>query len=233
MKRVFSILTASLLCSMGIILGSVTAASAHDAIDNTYPIAGKTVSAGAFDVTVNFNDKILNVENNAGLRIVVSGPVGDSPKRQSPACIHRTAKSMSVPVDLDKNGIYKVKWRSVSSDGHPIDGGFSFRVKNSNGYVSAGVPEASNRCLANEANAAKPSPTSTASAGATAEPTETTPAASPNSTEAALAGKTSFNGDIIGLLIAIGFVIAGSVLGAIKVDRHNKKLGKQTDRRYE
>lgn len=201
------------------------AALAHDAVTDTYPASGQTVAAGQFEVSITFAEKVLNSDNNAGLAIQVVGPLGKERKIQSPDCIHRGDKKIATPVNLAANGTYQVAWRSVSSDGHPVEGSFLFKVKNTSGYQADGLPAVNERCIAlkpiaQQTATAYPTP----SASASAEPTES--ALAPSKSDV-------MSQALPGFIVAILLVIAGSVAGVVRGERIRAKSGKPRDDRYE
>ena len=222
MKRFFSALFVASLLS---IFGFAGSASAHDQVVDTYPLDGKVVAAGQFDVTVSFSEKILNSDQNKGLTIVVSGPLGKNAQQQSVNCVHRTDKSISTPVNLDKKGVYEVRWRSVSSDGHPTEGSFLFQLTNEKGYVAKGLPQVDQQCVARKP-AAEPSlqPSTSPSKAPVAKPTVSA-AGVPSKQDV-------INQSLPGLIVAIVLVVAGSVAGVVRSER--KRAGASgKDSRYE
>ena len=193
---------ASIVTGLALLFGSLTAASpamAHDSIVGTSPSDGDTVAAGAFDVSVTSSEDIMNMPDMAGNEIIVTGPADSADSQTvSLGCIKIDGAKASVPVDIDQPGTYTATWRLVSSDGHPIDGTFSFTVTNDSGYTKAASTDLPEGCVA------LPMLTAVAydSTGATPEPrTVATPATADN------------GGQWVGLLWGIGFVVVGSLAG--------------------
>ena len=102
---------------------SITSASAHTEIDHTSPSAGATVEAGVQSISVEFSDKILDLANSS--EIVVTDSNGDAVEL---SCVEVNKTSLQVEVFLANEGDYRVVWRTVAEDGHPISGKFSFKA---------------------------------------------------------------------------------------------------------
>ncbi|MEY4262754.1 MAG: hypothetical protein RLY88_462, partial [Actinomycetota bacterium] len=65
--------------------------------------------------------------------------------------------SFSTTAQLATEGKYVVHWRVVSADGHPVEGLFDFKVKNTNGFtVDSNIPA----CGADSTSAESPMPIS-------------------------------------------------------------------------
>jgi methionine-rich copper-binding protein CopC len=144
-------------------------AFAHDEVVSTGPAADSTVAAGPLTVSVTFNEDIMQMQDNSGEVIEVTGPDGADSATWSNGCVTVSGATESTDVDLDAPGLYTVNWRSVSNDGHPNEGSFTFTVTNDNGYKSAGLVEPSAECAS-----ASPAPIaySTKSLGSGNEPTD-------------------------------------------------------------
>lgn len=108
-------------------------ASAHDEVVGQTPEAGSIVQAGPQEIAIEISGTPLTLEDGSGNEISVTLPDGNP---LYSGCLVIQGKRGVLPVDLDQPGEYKVSWRMVSSDGHPISGDFSFQVENSNGYVA-------------------------------------------------------------------------------------------------
>jgi methionine-rich copper-binding protein CopC len=144
MTRKSSLLTAALAAAVFVL--SPAAAFAHDQVVNTSPSANSTVQAGVIDVSVTFNEDIMATQDNSGEVIEVVGPDGGNSTTWSNGCVTVDGSTESTQVDLDQPGTYTVNWRSVSNDGHPNDGSFTFNVTNDSNYQSSGLVEPSAEC---------------------------------------------------------------------------------------
>ncbi|MDN5772144.1 MAG: copper resistance protein CopC [Microlunatus sp.] len=95
---------------------------AHNALISTSPGDGTTVSKPPSSVVLTFNEPAIAT----GTRLLVSGPTG-SVAVGDPKLVDNTVQQDLAP-DLVA-GQYTVEWRVTSTDGHPINGSFSFTVR--------------------------------------------------------------------------------------------------------
>lgn len=112
-------------------LFNASPAIAHDEVETTYPEAGSTVEAGAIDLNITFGEPVMITDGNTGLDIAVSNAKGDS---LEVGCLNPVGNSLEARTLIAEPGEYKVSWRSVSTDGHPTEGEYSFTVINTQGY---------------------------------------------------------------------------------------------------
>ena len=178
------------------------AASAHDEVAGTNPVAGSTVQAGVIDVSVSFGEDIMKTQDNAGAVIEVLGPDGSESTTWSNGCVAVDGVKESTTVDLAKPGLYTVNWRSVSSDGHENEGTFEFSVENKSGYESGGLVEPSADCVAKPMPVIAPAPSLTPFPKATEDP---------------------FIANLPYLGFGIGLIVLLSVASVLVVDRRNKR----------
>lgn len=102
------------------LLGAVAPASAHDAAESTSPSSGATVATPPESVSVTFNRNPLAL----GSQIVVSDAAGANWAAGTVEIVDNVAAQKlkaGAPA-----GLYTVTWRVASSDGHPIEGSFTF-----------------------------------------------------------------------------------------------------------
>jgi len=170
-------------------------ALAHDEIQSSSPADGSSVNAGVIPIELTFAEPVMESPDGTGTEISVIGPDGNE---YADSCIDAIDGGViSDSVDLDKAGEYTVNWRTVSSDGHPVEGAFSFVVENNDGYVAnpvvdcklayaSGLPEQRNVV------------------------DEQTPAAGLD--------------PLTGLFIGIGLIVVISVVGAIKIRSDERKV---------
>jgi hypothetical protein len=71
-----------------------------------------------------FTDKILNLADSSEISIT-----DGSGNQVEVACIEVDDKSIAAAAYFPTEGEYKVVWRTVAEDGHPITGKFSFDVQ--------------------------------------------------------------------------------------------------------
>jgi len=126
MKPKSSLLAALLLITANLFMGS--AALAHDEVQSVYPEAGSSVEAGMIDLNITFGEEVLNTENAEGFDVLVTNAKGE---KQVVGCISPIGNSLSARTALGTEGEYTVTWHSVSSDGHPAEGEYKFKVTGS------------------------------------------------------------------------------------------------------
>lgn len=194
-------------------------ASAHNALTNTDPEDGATLSEAPDEIILTFDDKVIEV----GSLISVIGPDGDE-LVDGDVVIDRNVVTQALVADLPAAD-YEVLWRVTSADGHPIDGEFTFTTENA---VSAEEPT-EDVTEATEEPIAEPTEEATE-----AEATEAaTPADDATSAETEADGSdadaSDSDGMSTGLLIAV--VIVGLILGAIAVllVNKNRKAGRNSE----
>lgn len=149
----------------------------HDQLVQTTPAYGSSVRAPS-QVVLRFSDDLLPVGN----RVRVDGPTGPAAKAAA------VTDGPTLTASLDPRlpaGAYRVRWRAVSADGHPLSGAFGFSVA------------------------------ATATAGPTSEPTSGATTAATSSPKApAAAGDRGGGGVLPALLVALGTLAAGLVVAA-------------------
>lgn len=117
---VASLAGAALAASLS--LAQALPAAAHDELLGSTPATGEALAAAPSDVSLRFSDEVLPL----GAAIVVSDADGAD----------WTASAVSLEGDTVRaelrgempDGRYEVRWRVVSSDGHPITGLVPFTV---------------------------------------------------------------------------------------------------------
>lgn len=107
-------------------------ATAHDDVIDQVPAPGSGVEAGLVEIKLDFSNELLDL--GSGAEIVVTGPDGNS---ATATCADLSGTLATAQTDLDQAGNYTVAWRVVSSDGHPIEGSYSFELLNTSGYVAS------------------------------------------------------------------------------------------------
>lgn len=129
MKSILKVIAGALL------LGSFVVASpalAHSDEVQTQPSSGQTVEAGLIDLKLTFVEDLLELGENEGSELLVTNQDG------APAlftCPVAAKNVLSAKTAIAEPGEYTVIWRTVSLDGHPVEGSYSFTVANNNGYV--------------------------------------------------------------------------------------------------
>lgn len=117
------------LLAFALVLVAMTGSSpafAHTDVDHTTPAASSTVEAGTQTISVVFSDKILNLADSS--EFVITDGNGDE---VATSCLEVKNTSINIEAFLATAGDYKVVWRTVAEDGHPISGDFGFTVTGS------------------------------------------------------------------------------------------------------
>ena len=115
------LLAVVLLC-LALGLASAPAASAHDQLVSSTPATGERLSVAPSSVALKFSAPLLTLGHE--IRVV------DAASRnwvQGDAVLARETLTQPLAPGLPE-GEYQVRWRVVSSDGHPINGSYSFLV---------------------------------------------------------------------------------------------------------
>lgn len=113
----------STLIGVSLLMGLVSPAFAHTDVSVTSPKDGSTVQAGSVVVSVLFNDKILDLADSSEIVVI------DSENRSIQVdCTKVEGKELQATVFFATAGEYRVTWRTVAEDGHPLSGKFSFKV---------------------------------------------------------------------------------------------------------
>ncbi|WP_203666984.1 copper resistance CopC family protein [Cellulomonas pakistanensis] len=121
-RRALARLTAGSALAGLLLLPAATAASAHDELVGSDPAPGAALDAAPAAVRLDLSADVLTF----GAAIVVADAADDTWQTGEPVL-----DGPSVSVALDPalpDGSYEVRWRVVSSDGHPITGLVPFTV---------------------------------------------------------------------------------------------------------
>ena len=156
-RRAGLVASALLLALVGVPLAS-GAASAHDALVGEEPAAGSTVTEIG-EVTLTFSADPIDEDGADVVRVV--GPDGHYYEN---ACPSLAGPVVTTPVELGPSGEYRVEWKVVSSDGHPISDSYTFRYE-----PAAGTPVATGTM---EPACGRPAPTADALPATEGEPSD-------------------------------------------------------------
>ncbi|MFY1689157.1 copper resistance CopC family protein [Plantactinospora sp. WMMB782] len=99
----------------------VRPAAAHAELLTSDPRADSTVSSQLDEITLTFNGLVRGDFST----VVVTGPDGVRHGAGQPRAVDRRVR---LPVEPVRSGNYRVAYRVVSADGHPIQGQFRFTV---------------------------------------------------------------------------------------------------------
>ena len=174
-----------------VVYGPVPMAQAHAQLIASDPVADAQLAAVPTAVTLTFSDEI----NGQFVRVAMTTPAGPVAATATTA-----GQKVSVPVPGRGPGGYRVTYRVVSSDGHPVSGALAFTV--------TGTPTAT------ASPTASPTDTVSPTASPTASPTTTV---SPSASAAAVPdplGSSGGGGDSsTGLLAAAAVAAAAALVG--------------------
>ncbi|TAJ48411.1 MAG: copper resistance protein CopC [Herbiconiux sp.] len=185
------------------LVGAPDRASAHDFLESTNPAADAVVTDALDTVSLTFNSAPL-ADGAAAIAIEVRDPSGANIATGPVAIVDAT---LSVPVAPTAVGVHQVLWQTVSSDGHPVSGQYTFDYE---GPLAVPTPDAT---LAPTGTA-----TVTAAPTATATPASTGTAAADTGTAAADTGAASgSSGGGVTPLVWVGIVSAAGVLAVVLV----------------
>jgi hypothetical protein len=116
------LLIPALLAGMAV-LGFALPASAHNVLVGSTPTAGSSLAAGPSRVELDFN---APVQRGADV-ITVIGPDGNHWERTENATVNGDSVSTDVS-PLGPAGQYKIGYRIISADGHPVSGEVTFTL---------------------------------------------------------------------------------------------------------
>jgi methionine-rich copper-binding protein CopC len=216
-------------------------ASAHDYLVSSSPAAGSTIDAPPSEITLTFSDVILDLGTPGdtattgqataagGSSIVqVTGPDGQGTHFET-GCATNSGRTVSVPVALGGSGEYRVTWRVVSADGHPVSDSIAFAYRAPAGAeASAGTSDGPACAAASSSGGAAGSDASSGSgtggaAGSGAEGSGSS-ATDPGTAAGQEEGVAPYLGAIVGVGIGI-VVLAVAAVVLIVVTGRRKPAG--------
>lgn len=119
--RTVVLAAAALTVAAGITMAGASPAFAHDELLGSSPEPGQVFETPPTEVSLDFSNDVIEVGtavevvDHHGGDVAVGDPVVAGPR-----------VTATLPADLE--GEYQVRWRAVSSDGHPIEGTIDFGV---------------------------------------------------------------------------------------------------------
>ncbi|WP_157756758.1 copper resistance CopC family protein [Plantactinospora sp. KBS50] len=156
--RLGALLALSVVTAALFVAAAGRPAAAHAALLHTEPAADATVGEPVQEVTLTFNEMV----RGSYTVVVVSGPDGGSYSQGAARVVDTAVHQQTRALD---NGAYRVAWRTVSADGHPVQGEFRFTVALPAGQQPAGAsPSATGTATASASGSA------TASGSPSADP---------------------------------------------------------------
>lgn len=157
-----STLTRTLVATAALAAASLlgaTPASAHDELISTNPADGATLTQAPASLELTYSGDIMDVDGANQVR--VTNAAGDSVTDGEPEIDGAVVTQDLATAAADDT--YTVTWRVVSSDGHPIQGTFTYTVGEGSSVDSATTQAATTA-------AAEPSAENTGSATTASDP---------------------------------------------------------------
>lgn len=100
-------------------------ASAHDLLVDIDPAPNSVVEVSEFDATLTFNNPLLVVEGEANAELSTRLVGTENWSNHEISIIDRV---LTAKISLSEPGDYELRWKVVSSDGHPISGDSTFTL---------------------------------------------------------------------------------------------------------
>lgn len=169
-------------------------AAAHDSLIGTAPEEGAVIETAPEAITITLSETPLESSELELSQVQITGP--DGTPVDAPVTLEENV--MTAPATIEAPGVYSVAWRTVSSDGHPIEGVFEFTYEPASTIPAEDPSTASPSVQATES--AEPSVT----ADAAPSPSEEDSVAEPASEEAGSSGGVNWL-----LLIVIAVIVVG------------------------
>jgi len=111
-------------------------AQAHDTLVSSAPAAQERLATSPQQVTLTFSADVIEVGSAVLVTDAESGAAGPD----HAVGLTVDGRDVVVPLDALADGHYDVRWRVVSSDGHPISGVVPFSVGDAGARPEAAVP---------------------------------------------------------------------------------------------
>ncbi|TQS87530.1 copper resistance protein CopC [Arthrobacter sp. TS-15] len=128
-------------------------AMAHDALESTVPAKDTTITTAPGTVSLTLSEPPMDATQ---LNLSVITVTDETGKTLSDGKVTVDGPTISTTIAGGSNGAYKVLWRTVSSDGHPIEGNYSFTVQDPAQAVTATPSATPTPAASTASNAAAP-----------------------------------------------------------------------------
>lgn len=135
--RTLSHSLAAFAAAAALVLVAAAPASAHDELLTSDPAPGDAVAVAPEEIVLTFSSDVMSV----GAAIIVADAVGTDWVGGDPV-MDGTVVTVPLQSDMPESG-YEVRWRVVSSDGHPISGIIPFTVGDAAPIVRESAPATS------------------------------------------------------------------------------------------
>lgn len=111
-----------------VLLAPAAPAAAHDQLIGSDPAAGERLDSAPASLTLEFSAEVMEL----GAMIIVADATREDWVDEEPV-VEGTVVSVALPEEMPAGG-YEIRWRVVSSDGHPISGVIPFTVGDAEPY---------------------------------------------------------------------------------------------------
>ncbi|WP_314646761.1 copper resistance protein CopC [uncultured Microbacterium sp.] len=198
---------ASLLLTAFAVIGPANAAFAHDELVTSYPAAGSSVVNSPDEITLGFSAALTELDGSAVIEVIdeTGNDVAQDEADVSTTFVTQHLSQEATP------GLYNVRWKVVSSDGHPISGEYTYTVEGPATTPPTAAAEAS------------PTPTPT--------PTENaeTPTPSPSPATQTYGGTASGGGEFppVLYLLAPILILGCGVIGVVMAGRRRHRQDRE------
>ena len=117
---------------LAVVLASMTMlaplpAQAHTSLVSSVPIKNSTIKAMPKTIAMTFDDKLIKIAGKNVSKFSVVGPDGKEIKL-GPITLTNQIISAAVLESKPKPGVYKIDYRVISGDGHPVSGTIKFTI---------------------------------------------------------------------------------------------------------
>lgn len=120
-----------------VMMVSAPIAHGHDVLVDNVPADGEILAESPESVVLSFNNSVLDIGEKATV-IRLNDSEGTEISFSDPPVV--TNRDVTLPLGELSDGAYRITWRVVSSDGHPIQGTFTFGVGDVSEELVANVP---------------------------------------------------------------------------------------------
>ena len=118
-------LLAAALASVVAVVVTSAPASAHEDLVSSTPAEGQSLSVAPTEVVLTFTDQLKDFGPDSNEVIVADAT--DTDWAAGPPVLGEATATVPLKTGMP-TGDYQIRWRVVSSDGHPISGSISFRI---------------------------------------------------------------------------------------------------------
>jgi methionine-rich copper-binding protein CopC len=101
-------------------------AKSHDLLIEIEPVAGAVITEGSFEAKLTFNNPLLVVEGETNAELATKLVGSDEWLNHD---VFVADQVLTAQIDLSEAGDYDLRWKVVSSDGHPISGDSTFTLE--------------------------------------------------------------------------------------------------------